>query len=119
MLKRSVNEVPIEDVVMDGVSSTTIQWLFSRKEGAPNFSMRRFVISPGGSIGLHGHPWEHEIFFLSGKGVAYTDKERTIVGPGTALFMPGGEPHGYDNTGDEDLVFLCMIPNSGDTRKTA
>jgi len=102
---------------MEGVIHTSIQWLYSKVEGAPNFSMRRFTIAPGGRIGLHGHHWEHEIYFLSGRGIAFNDRERTEVGPGDVIFLPGNEPHGYENTGSEDLVFLCMIPNNGDTRK--
>jgi quercetin dioxygenase-like cupin family protein len=116
MIKRGLSHVSAENVVMEGTKDTTIQWLFSRAEGAPNFSMRRFVIRPGGRIGLHDHPWEHEIYFISGKGDAFTDKEHVRVQAGDAIYIPGGEPHGYVNDSKEDLVFLCMIPNSGDMR---
>jgi quercetin dioxygenase-like cupin family protein len=117
MIKRGQAQVRADPVVMDGVEGTTIQWLFSRTDGAPNFSLRRFVIGPGGRIGLHDHTWEHEIYFVSGKGVAFTDKERVRVTTGDALYMPGGEPHGYENDSKEELVFLCIIPNSGDKRQ--
>lgn len=116
MFIRNVKEIETNEVEMEGVEGTHIQWLASKKEGAPNFAMRRFRITPGGTIPLHDHKWEHEIYILSGKGIAYNEKQRSDVGPGDVLFIPGDEPHGYDNTGEEDLVFICMIPNSGDPR---
>lgn len=117
MKLKKADEVKIEEVRMDGVSNTQIQWLASKFDGAPNFAMRRFIIKPGGSIGLHDHPWEHEIYILKGSGTAYTDKERVDIGPGDVIFMPGDEPHGYDNTGEEDLMFICMVPHEGDPRE--
>jgi quercetin dioxygenase-like cupin family protein len=116
VIKKTQSQVPSEPVIMDGVNDTTIQWLYSRTDGAPNFSMRRFVIKPGGKIGLHEHPWEHEIYFISGKGIAFTDKEKVPVSAGDTIYLPGGEPHGYTNDSMVDLVFICMIPNSGDKR---
>ena len=116
MIVRNVEDIESTRVEMEGVKETHIQWLASKFEGAPNFAMRRFTIAPGGTIPLHDHPWEHEIYILSGKATAYNDKEKKVVGPGDVLFIPGDEPHGYDNDGEEDLVFICMVPNSGDPR---
>lgn len=117
MIVKHADDIAFGKVNMEGVSGTYIQWLASKTDGAPTFAMRRFKIEPGGTIPLHDHPWEHEIFILSGRGVAYNDKERTEIGPGDVLFIPPEEPHGYDNTGDGELTFICMIPNSGDTRE--
>lgn len=116
MLIKNAEEVESQTVEMTGVKGTYIQWLASKKDGAPNFAMRRFKVIPGGNIGLHDHPWEHEIYILKGYGEAFTLKERKTIGPGDVLFIPGEESHGYENTGEEDLIFICMIPNSGDLR---
>lgn len=115
MVKNS-DQIDPTEVRMDGVKGAYIQWLVSKTDGAPNFAMRRFKVIPGGKINLHQHPWEHEIYILSGKGIAHNDEEKWEVGTGDVLFIPGDELHGYDNTGDEDLVFICMVPNSGDPR---
>ena len=117
MLVRNAEDVESAEVDMSGVEGARIQWLASKFDGAPNFAMRRFTVIPGGKIGLHSHPWEHEIYILSGKGLTYTDSERKEIGEGDVIFIPGNEPHGYDNTGDKDLVFICMVPNDGDPRK--
>ncbi|MEA3557769.1 MAG: cupin domain-containing protein [Candidatus Thermoplasmatota archaeon] len=113
----NTKDVEMNEVKMKGVKDTQIQWLASKFDGAPNFAMRRFTMKPGGSIGLHDHPWEHEIYLLKGQGIAFTDKERVKIKEGNVIFMPGNEPHGYDNTGSEELVFICMIPNEGDPRE--
>ncbi len=116
MMVKNADQIDTAEVQMDGVKGTSIQWLASKTDGAPNFAMRRFKVIPGGKIDLHQHPWEHEIYILSGKGIAYNDKEKRDIGTGDVLFIPVDEPHGYDNTGDDDLIFICMVPNSGDPR---
>jgi quercetin dioxygenase-like cupin family protein len=116
MIVRNSEEVEKSVVEMDKVEGTYIQWLASKTEGAPNFAMRRFTMVPGGKIGLHDHPWEHEIYILKGKGVAFNDKEKVEIKAGDVLYIPGNESHGYNNTGDEELMFICMVPNSGDPR---
>ncbi len=94
-----------------GSTETTIRWLISReKEGAPRFAMRRFELKPGGQIGIHGHPQEHEIYVLSGEGKVFTHFEKHEVKKDDVLYVPPDEPHGYENTGKENLVFLCIIP---------
>jgi quercetin dioxygenase-like cupin family protein len=116
MIVKDAEEVEKSVVEMDKVEGTYIQWLASKTDGAPHFAMRRFTMEKGGKIGLHDHPWEHEIYILKGKGIAFNEKERVDIKAGDVLYIPGGEPHGYDNTGDEDLMFICMVPNSGDPR---
>ena len=34
---------------------------------------------------------------------------------GDVVFIPGGIPHWYQNTGDETFEFLCVVPNLPDT----
>ncbi|MFO8051556.1 MAG: cupin domain-containing protein [Thermoplasmatota archaeon] len=117
MKLKNADEVDKEKVKMDGVKGTYIQWLASKFDGAPNFAMRRFTMEPEGEIALHDHPWEHEIYILKGEGVAFTDKERVVIREGDVIFMPGNEPHGYRNTGKEELQFICMVPNEADKRE--
>lgn len=108
-LKR-VKDIPSEEVTFFGSSGTSIQWLWSKEE-APHFALRRFTIKPGGEIGLHDHLEEHEIFILSGEGIVFNESREEIkVQPGDTLYVPPQEPHGYKNTSQSDLIFLCIIP---------
>lgn len=103
-------EVKAEPVTDEGANGTTIRWLISQKENAPNFAMRLFEIEPGGNTPLHQHPWEHELFVLEGEGAVWSDGKEVAVKPGTAVFVPPNERHSFKNTGKETLKFLCMIP---------
>jgi len=107
---KNIHDIPSEEVTMFGSRGTSIQWLWSKDE-VPHFALRRFVISPNGEIGIHQHEEEHEIFILSGEGVVFNDSgEEFPIHPQDTLFVPGNEAHGYRNTGNEDLIFLCIIP---------
>ena len=78
--------------------------------GAPIFSMRVFEVPPGGSTPYHSHWWEHEVFVLSGHGSVATDEGNLPIGHGSTVFVPGGELHQFHNTGDDVLMFICLIP---------
>jgi quercetin dioxygenase-like cupin family protein len=36
------------------------------------------------------------------------------VNAGDVVFIPEGAPHWYQNNGEEDFEFLCIIPNKKD-----
>ncbi|MHA1209556.1 MAG: cupin domain-containing protein [Candidatus Freyarchaeota archaeon] len=111
MLKKNYRDVAEEEVTLADSSGATIRWLITEKDGAPRYAMRRFEIKPGGRIGLHSHPEEHEIYVLSGKARIFNDQGfETVAGPGDALYVPPNEKHGYENTGDETFTFICVIP---------
>ena len=105
-------DVPAQDVEK-GAKGTQIRWLITEGDGADRFIMRHFEIAPGGYTPLHEHAWEHEVFILKGSGlVVCADGERPIK-PGDAIFMPGGERHQFQNTGEQPLEMLCLIPARG------
>ena len=99
-----------KDVTDYGSTKTTIQVLIN-PETAPNFIMRRFEIGPGGNIGVHGHWNEHEIYVTEGEmDLIDKDGTKTHVIKDQFIYMPGDEPHGYENNTDMPVVFLCVIP---------
>lgn len=79
-------------------------------QGAPNFTMRVFHVKPGGHTPHHTHPYEHEIFFHAGRGEVFYEGETRAVGPGHVAYVAPGALHQIRNTGDEDLVFICVVP---------
>lgn len=93
-----------------GSEGTTIRKFISEKD-APNFIMRRFEIAPHGHIGIHSHPWEHEMYLLEGQ-LYLTDENgnEELVKADEFVFMPENEPHGYLNKSDEKAAFICIIP---------
>jgi quercetin dioxygenase-like cupin family protein len=84
---------------------------FITKDDAPHFMMRRFEIEPGGIIGLHEHPEEHEIYILQGEVILIDEKaNKELVKKDEFVFVPANEKHGYINEGDERVAFICVIP---------
>ncbi len=75
----------------------------------PSFVMRVLTVKPGGWTPAHAHPWEHEVYVLSGAGRIVGEGEHDIA-PGDAVFVPAGEAHSFVNAGDEDLSFICVVP---------
>jgi quercetin dioxygenase-like cupin family protein len=108
---KEIDNIKSEPVSMYGSTGTSIQWMWGKNDGVLNFAMRKFVIKPGGNIGLHNHKEEHEIYILSGTGIVFDESGKKYqIKETNTLFVPPNEPHGYTNTGTDDLQLLCMIP---------
>jgi quercetin dioxygenase-like cupin family protein len=106
---REVEEVEPQE---SGAVGVRMRVLIGDEEGAPNFIMRYFTVEPGGNTPRHSHPWEHEVFVISGHGEVVQGDERLAVGPGSVVYVAPGEEHQFVNTGKDALVFLCIIPRS-------
>ncbi len=88
----------------------TMRVVIGPDEGAPTFTMRVFEVQPGSATPLHSHWWEHEVFVLSGKGLARRGADEVPIAHGSTVFVPGGELHQFKNAGDDVLRFICVIP---------
>jgi len=110
MIVKSCDEVEMKEVKEEGAKNVYIQWLIDEKIG-DNFAMRIFVIKKGGHTPLHRHDWEHEVFVLSGKGALVDENGREHpLEPGKFAYVKPNELHQFKNKGDEDFIFLCIIP---------
>ncbi len=103
-------DVEGKKVTDPGAKGVTIRVLMGENVDAPTFAMRHFEIAPGGSTPFHSHHWEHEVYVLSGKGVARRKDGQSEVGPGSFVYVPPDEEHNFENAGDEPFSFLCVIP---------
>jgi quercetin dioxygenase-like cupin family protein len=92
---------------MPGVTKREV---ITARDGAPNFCMRVFEVEPGSSTPDHSHPWEHEVFVLSGGGVVRGKEGESAINKGSAVFIAPGEQHCFINTGTQVLRFVCLIP---------
>lgn len=110
MIVRKHTDVKIEEVRMDGATGVTKRVLVSEADGAPNFIMRQFILQPGGNTPYHTHDFEHVIYVLSGHGHARQSNGTADLGAGSVLLVLPNEEHGFVNTGNEPMVFLCSIP---------
>jgi mannose-6-phosphate isomerase-like protein (cupin superfamily) len=104
---RTIDPAGVEE---EGATNTTIRVLLGPDLDVPNFVMRFFEIGLGGQTPFHEHPWEHEMFVVSGRGVCVLEDREVPLEPQDAVFMPGGEKHCFRNTGDETLRVICLVP---------
>ncbi len=104
-------DVPAQPV--KAADFTTIQVLLK----GPNFTMRRFVMAPGGGMPEHTNTVEHEQYVLRGRARISIAGEEFDVQAGDVVFIPEGVPHWYQNVGGEDFEFLCVVPNKEDVVK--
>jgi len=79
-------------------------------DGAPHFCMRVFDVEPGSSTPSHSHAWEHEVFVLSGRGVAVSEQGETQIAKDSVIFIAPNEQHCLVNNSSEPLRFICVIP---------
>ncbi len=87
--------------------------VISADKGAPNFCMRVFDVEPGSSTPSHEHPWEHEMYILSGRGLAVGEQGETEIAKDSVIFIPPDEHHCIMNNGKETLRLICVIPIVG------
>jgi len=98
-------------VTSPDAKGATMHVVAGPQQGAQNFTMRVFELEPGGYSFDHHHDFEHEIFFHQGKGEVDYNEKTIKVSPGDTAFIPPNVQHQIRNTGDETMVFVCVIPN--------
>jgi quercetin dioxygenase-like cupin family protein len=81
-----------------------------KADGAGNFCMRVFEVSPGGFTPRHAHDWEHEMFIHSGQGQIFCQGRWNQVKPGDVVFVESNAEHQIKNPGQDLLVFACLVP---------
>ncbi len=101
-------QVPAEPV--ENAPGVTRRWLWSAPDGAPTFALRLFEVQAAAATPYHAHPYEHQVYILSGQAKLRGETQEHTLGPGdTALVLPN-ESHQFVNTGAEVLRLLCGIP---------
>ncbi len=87
-----------------------VQWLIG-KDCDVDCYMRKYTLAPGGKMVLHKHDNLHHIqYVLKGKMEVTIGNEKYDVRKGSFLLIPEGIPHKYENIGEGEAQFICMIP---------
>ena len=95
---------------IDAAPGVVMRVVAGQNEGAPTFVMRVFEIQPGGATPHHTHPWEHEIFIVSGQGTLKSNETEKPLNQGDAVMVLPDEPHSFVNTSNELLTVICVVP---------
>lgn len=93
--------------VSDGVQ---IREMITTHDGAPNFAMRVFDLHPGASTPFHTHPWEHEVYIISGTGRVRSEGKETAFKPGDSIYIAPNEEHCFIADSTMSIQMICCIP---------
>ena len=63
-------------------------------------------VPPGASLLLHRHEPEETYYVLRGNGHMQIDDCETVLGPGSAVYIPPNAKHTVCCTGTEPLIFI-------------
>lgn len=89
-------------------TSTIREILAPRNSAIVEQSLAEATLGPGAKTQAHRHPKTEEIYYiLAGVGKMAIEAEMREVGPGDGVAIPAGKRHQIENTGTQDLVFLC------------
>lgn len=108
----SIESVEQNAVEMPGAENCKVRQLVGKNVDAPNFAMREFEVASGGHTPRHSHPYEHEIYILSGQGIAVEGVDEHEIKTGDVIYVAPEDVHQFKNTGSTPLKFLCLIPNA-------
>jgi quercetin dioxygenase-like cupin family protein len=111
MIIKNIDEVPLQDVNMEGAKDVKVRVLFGPADDAPTFAMRVFELAGGGHTPWHTHPFEHEAILLDGDIAVVTEDGDRPLRKGDVILMPPEEKHQFKNlSGTEDARFMCLVP---------
>lgn len=68
---------------------------------------------PPGRAPDHFHEYEEVLFILRGTGRMWTVDVNTPIGPGSCVYLPRGQVHCVENTGDGELRLLGVFYPAG------
>ena len=106
LVKQQKDVVPT--VYDGGRMGVTMREMITAADGAPTFAMRVFDIAAGATTPYHHHPWEHEVFIVSGAGHVKSEQGDRPFAAGDTVFIRGNEPHCFVAT--TPVQFVCVIP---------
>lgn len=112
MIKKQKDmEIEEREKMRGGDGTIKIIHFFKKEEFKANVRLcAKLIIPPGGSIGLHQHLDEDEVFIiLKGKGILFDGKEENLVEEGDSILTGNGDSHSIKNTGNDNLEIIAFI----------
>lgn len=77
-------------------------------QSSENISLAQARVQPGVTTALHVLDADELYYILKGNGTAEVNSKASSVEPGDLVIIRKGEEQRITNTGETDLVFLCI-----------
>jgi quercetin dioxygenase-like cupin family protein len=108
----------IQDVVGTPIENPEVKGALKKVLVSPQdwegWAMRLFTLEAGGFTPRHTHPWPHINYVTAGQGTLHLDGQDHALTAGCFAYVPGGKLHQFQNTSQEPLSFICIVPEEGD-----
>jgi quercetin dioxygenase-like cupin family protein len=115
--RTTIDSVPLEQNLREdeGWVNMQVQFLIDeRSAGSERLVVGRTVLEPGARHERHRHPSCDEfLVVMSGRGEIYLDEGEAPSQAGDVIFTPAGHWHGFNNTGDEDVLLIWGWSGAG------
>lgn len=98
--------------IEEAYTGVTIRRVISEVDGANSSVMDIFEIAPGGQSPYHSHPWDHQVYVISGRGWCRGESETHEFGAGDVIYVKPGELHSFGNAGQDAVKLVCVIPKA-------
>jgi mannose-6-phosphate isomerase-like protein (cupin superfamily) len=76
---------------------------------AINYSLAHATIKPGRTSRPHKLKTSEVYYILEGEGIMHINTETKRVHQGHAIYIPPNSLQFIQNTGKDDLIFLCLV----------
>ncbi|MBN2128078.1 MAG: cupin domain-containing protein [Sedimentisphaerales bacterium] len=80
-----------------------------KTEPEVRYSLAHATVPPEQATKPHRLANAEVYYVLEGFGVMFIDDESEPVEPGSTVYIPPGATQYIENTGDHELVFLCIV----------
>lgn len=108
MIVRNVSDREVMETTYRAHGGAVAQMILDRRVLQEIGFLAIATLPAGNTIESHVDPMEEIYFVVSGTGVMGVGGEEREVGPGDAVWVPAGDPHGLLATGEEPCVVLVV-----------
>lgn len=107
MFKRSLKETP-EFIAGDATHLREI--LHPNNDPVKiGYSIAHAYIKPNKSSLPHRLTGSEVYHIIAGIGIIYIDESKQTIQQGDTIYVPSGSLQSVKNTGDNDLIFICIV----------
>ncbi len=78
--------------------------------GAAQLTVINAKFLPGNGHDFHKHPDQEEVIYvIAGQVEQWVDRDKRILGPGDAAFIPAGMVHASFNVGTDEVSIIAIL----------
>ncbi len=79
------------------------------KELSIRYSLAHVIVKPGEHTLPHRLKSSEVYYILKGRGTMCIEREQASIGPGETVYIPPLAVQHVENSGEDDLEFLCIV----------